>query len=110
MAIRRTLPAHAEAGYAPNDAERAARTRPRSKAVHWTWVRHNATERSLDLLLIVLILFMVAPVLFLVVSSFKTREEVTSGSALLPSVWLIGNYPEMWGRVRFGGFLLNSLI
>jgi multiple sugar transport system permease protein len=49
-------------------------------------------------------------VLFLIISSFKTREEVTSGSALLPNVWMFSNYPDMWSRVRFGTFLLNSLI
>ena len=83
---------------------------PRDLAINWARVRHHATERSLDLLLLVLVLFMVAPVLFLVVSSFKTREEVTSGAALLPQVWMFSNYPDMWSRVRFGTFLLNSLI
>src|ERR1041384_48265 len=79
-------------------------------AINWTRVGHHATERSLDVLLIVLVLFMVGPVLFLLISSFKTREEVTSGAALLPSTWMLSNYADMWGRVRFGTFLLNSLV
>jgi multiple sugar transport system permease protein len=73
-------------------------------------VRDQVTSRSLDLLLIVLLLFMVAPILFLLVSSFKTRAEVTGGTTLLPVVWQVQNYPAMWERVNFGTYLLNSLV
>jgi multiple sugar transport system permease protein len=85
-------------------------TRPRTTSINWARVRHRAFERACDLLLLFLILFMVAPVLFLIVSSFKTREEVTSGAALLPTTWMFSNYPDMWSRVHFGTSLLNSLI
>jgi multiple sugar transport system permease protein len=85
-------------------------TRPRAATINWALLRHHLTERALDLLLLLLIAFILAPVLFLIISSFKTREEVTSGTALLPNVWMFSNYPDMWSRVRFGTFLLNSLI
>src|SRR5262249_18516427 len=85
-----------------------APTRP--AAINWARLQHVLGERLLDLLLIVLVLFMVGPILFLLVSSFKTRAEITSGDQLLPAVWQFGNYPDMWGRVQFGKFLLNSLI
>ncbi|MBV9171416.1 MAG: carbohydrate ABC transporter permease [Chloroflexi bacterium] len=86
------------------------RTRTRPTRLTRARLQNTATERLLDVLLIVLILFMVAPIAFLLVSSFKTRSEVVSGAQLLPSVWQFQNYPEMWARVQFGKFLLNSLI
>jgi multiple sugar transport system permease protein len=82
---------------------------------HRTWpsavrVRRYVTARLLDLLLLVLVLLMVAPIAFLVVNSFKTRAELLTGANLVPAVWQVQNYPEMWGRVNFGIYLTNSLI
>jgi multiple sugar transport system permease protein len=85
-----------------------ARARP--TRLTWERVQHHLTERLLDLLLIVLILLIVAPIALLLLSSFKTRAEVVSGAQLVPSVWQLQNYPDMWARVQFGKFLLNSLI
>jgi multiple sugar transport system permease protein len=98
MAITHSLPATATSA------------RPRPRRLSWERVQHQVTERALDVLLLVLVAFMVAPVVFLLLSSFKTRSEVTSGSDVLPAVWQFQNYPDMWARVHFGTYLLNSLI
>jgi multiple sugar transport system permease protein len=73
-------------------------------------VRRFATARLLDLLLLTLVVLMVSPIAFLIVNSFKTRAEVTTGVNLLPAVWQVDNYPDMWSRVNFGSYLLNSLL
>jgi multiple sugar transport system permease protein len=93
MALTRTLPA------------------PR----HRTWpsairTRRFATARVLDLLLLVLVALMVAPIAYLIANSFKTRSELLTGANVLPAVWQTQNYPEMWNRVNFGTYLTNSLI
>jgi multiple sugar transport system permease protein len=92
MAIHHTLPA------------------PRAASTIRLRLHINVGDRLLDLLLLALVVLMAAPIAFLVVSSFKTRAEVTSGADLLPAVWQVQNYPDMWARVNFGTFLLNSLI
>jgi multiple sugar transport system permease protein len=92
MAIHRTLPA------------------PRAASMIRLRLHIDVGERLLDLLLLALVVLMAAPIAFLVVSSFKTRAEVTSGAELLPAVWQVQNYPDMWARVSFGTFLLNSLV
>lgn len=88
----------------------ATRARTGATRLSWERVRHHLTERLLDIVLLVLVLFMVAPIAFLILSSFKTRSEVVAGDTLLPAVWQLQNYPDMWARVQFGKFLLNSLI
>jgi multiple sugar transport system permease protein len=93
MAISQTLP--------------ASRQRTWPSAIR---ARRFLTARVLDLLLLVLIGFMVGPMVFLVLNSFKTRAELLTGANVVPAVWQAQNYPEMWTRVNFGIYLTNSLI
>lgn len=67
-------------------------------------------NRLLDLLLIILVLIMIAPLAFMVVSSFKSSAEFTNPSQVLPSEWRWENYGEMWRRANFGRYFANSLI
>lgn len=58
---------------------------------------------------------MVYPLLWLVLSSFKTTPEIFSSTNILslPKEWLISNYVEGWkgfGNVTFGRFFLNTTI
>ena len=53
---------------------------------------------------------MMAPFLWMVVTSFKTRAEVFGSSPLaLPTGIHIDNYARMWDALPFAGFYLNSL-
>jgi multiple sugar transport system permease protein len=87
-------------------------TAPRAGVTVRTSARRRARlgDRLLDLLLLGLVVVMAAPVAVLVISSFKTRAEVTGGEDLLPAAWQMQNYPDMWSRVNFGMFLVNSVV
>lgn len=84
---------------------------PQVRARPYVNVRRIIRERLLDALLIVLVFFMVAPILFLIISSFKTTSEFTSTTAgLFPEVWQFKNYPDMWQRANFGQYFWNSML
>ncbi len=51
------------------------------------------------------------PLLWLLMSSFKTTQEFQLTSKLaLPEVWWWKNYPDAWIRGNFGSLFLNSII
>lgn len=53
----------------------------------------------------------VYPLLWLVVTSFKTTQEyLTTSKLALPKVWFAGNYPYAWTMGKFGTLLINSVI
>jgi len=66
------------------------------------------------LVLTVAALLYVAPILFMIVASFKPDERVLpeagSWQALLPSRVTTENYADVFERVRFGRYLLNSIL
>ena len=65
----------------------------------------------LHAVLIVLSLAMVAPFVWMVLSSLKTSDEILSyPPTLLPSVWDWANYPEALEWAPFGTYFRNSLI
>jgi multiple sugar transport system permease protein len=82
---------------------RAARTRTGN-------LRAVLINRLLDLLLIVLIFFMIAPLIYMVVSSLKSSAEFTNSTSFFPQQWRWSNYPEMWRAADFGLYFRNSLI
>ncbi len=44
-----------------------------------------------------LIAIIMIPILFLILTSFRSRVDITtSTSSLLPDVWQFENYPNMW--------------
>ncbi|WP_081752891.1 carbohydrate ABC transporter permease [Kallotenue papyrolyticum] len=83
--------------------------RPHPTALRGLRLRRALTERLLDLLLILLLGLMLLPLLFMVVSSFKSSDEFLTGR-FFPAEWRFSNYREMWQRAQFSGYFLNSLI
>ncbi|WP_432562408.1 carbohydrate ABC transporter permease [Kineococcus sp. SYSU DK003] len=72
-------------------------------------------KRRVDVLgyagLVVAALIMVVPMLWMVLASFKQRDEIYT----IPSQWLPGalqwqNYADVFATVPFGHFLLNSVL
>ena len=55
-------------------------------------------------------LIVVLPLLWTVMSSFKTSSEIFSSPFSLPSKWNFDNYVGAWTTAGIGSFLLNSMI
>ncbi|TBL73241.1 carbohydrate ABC transporter permease [Paenibacillus thalictri] len=72
----------------------------------------NLTRRTLlHLILLALGLVMVYPVIWMLLSSFKSDSHIFSSSALLPEVWSTANYTKGWSgvpKISFGTFFANS--
>jgi multiple sugar transport system permease protein len=67
------------------------------------WLQH--------LLLIVLIGMILAPILIMIVTSFKSKNEIISTTApFFPQTWRWENYTQMWDRVDFGPLFQTSII
>jgi multiple sugar transport system permease protein len=74
-----------------------------------TVVRHTLTH----LFIIVLGLFMIYPVLWMIVSSFKPNNMIFSDPGLIPKAVTIENYISGWkgyAGTSFGRFFANSLL
>jgi len=74
-----------------------------------TVVRHTLTH----LFIIVLGLFMIYPVLWMIVSSFKPNNMIFSDPGLIPKAVTIENYISGWkgyAGTSFGKFFANSLL
>lgn len=60
--------------------------------------------------LILISFIMIAPFLYLVLSSLKTNEEMLAyPPVLIPTIWDWANYIETWQRGRFDLYFLNSV-
>ena len=55
-------------------------------------------------------LIVVLPLLWTVMSSFKTSSEIFSSPFSLPSKWNFDNYVGAWTTAGIGSFLLNTVI
>ena len=67
----------------------------------------------LNLLCIVLCVVIAAPLLWIILNSFKTNQEMFMDSLALPEVWQFGNYAKAWsmGLYRyFGNSVLVSAV
>ena len=60
------------------------------------------------LLLSALFLAIAYPLLWMVINSFKTTEEIFSNSWALPAQWLFSNYAEAWNK-GVSKYFLNSV-
>lgn len=63
----------------------------------------------LNILFIFLVLIVFLPMVWLIINSFKTNNELFSNSLKLPETWQISNYTEAWRRGLFTYFG-NSLV
>ncbi len=81
------------------------------RTFNWGHVRRRLPHWFLNLLLIVLIAIILAPIVFMLITSFRGRTDITNPEApLLPPVWHYENYTGMWDYVDFGPLFRTSLI
>ncbi|MFZ4896096.1 carbohydrate ABC transporter permease [Plantibacter sp. Mn2098] len=60
--------------------------------------------------LIIWSIVVVVPLLWTVMSSFKTSSEIFSSPFALPSQWNFNNYVNAWTTAGIGSFFINSVI
>jgi multiple sugar transport system permease protein len=88
-------------------AQREGRERPGRRA----HLGRRITHWGLNTLLVVLILLILSPIVFMVLTSLRPRADISDPEApLLPAVPLWTNYVEMWDYVEFGPLFQNSMI
>ena len=74
-------------------------------------VRHRITYVIFMFLLIVFVLTALIPIVWLFITSFKTVNEINSVTYhLFPEKFNIGKVLEVWNKVKFGRYYLNTLI
>ncbi len=61
-------------------------------------------------ILIIFLLIAVMPFVGNVLTSLKTRPELSQGLFTLPETWRWSNYTEAWDGARFGDFFVNSIL
>ncbi len=76
----------------------------------WPRVRRWVYHRLADLLLVLLLALILFPIFWMVVTSFKTNEEIVSSVTIFPHQWRFQNYVDLWDQVNFGLYFRNSLI
>ncbi|HUV08249.1 MAG TPA: carbohydrate ABC transporter permease, partial [Spirochaetia bacterium] len=76
--------------------------------------RRRLNSTLYHILCMVLVFFMVYPVLWMIMSSFKTQSGIFRGNlSLIPDEWHFANYVEGWqgfGNYSFAVFFTNSFI
>lgn len=61
-------------------------------------------------LLGIVAVFALFPVIYILLSSFKSNQEILVGGVnLLPKKWLIDNYKQAWSLANFGKLTFNSI-
>ncbi len=61
-------------------------------------------------LLIAVMVILLFPIAFIILSSFKSnREFLLGGTNLLPQQWTLQNYVEAWNTANFGRYTFNSI-
>ncbi len=79
---------------------------------------HTESKKTSDIIekvltyvfLVILSAFVLYPVLYVILGSFKSNIELVSGGInLFPEVWLIDNYVEAWTGGSFGTYTINSV-
>ncbi len=64
----------------------------------------------LYLFLIFMLLFALFPVVYILLSSFKTNAEIlVGGTKIIPTSWHLENYVQAWNLQSFGTLTLNSV-
>ncbi len=65
----------------------------------------------LYLFLLVMLFFALFPVVYILLSSFKTNAEIlVGGTNIIPTTWELDNYVQAWNLANFGTLTLNSVI
>ncbi len=74
----------------------------------------NQSNRALTLLSRVVLLFFILltiyPIVFVLLTSFKTNAEFYTNIWAFPLKWEFGNYPKAWVTASIGSYFWNSLV
>lgn len=71
--------------------------------------REHLTAAPVYVILLVYAVVIAYPLLWMVISSFKSTSEIFGDPWGLPSTWLVRNYAEAWDR-GISGYFVNSLV
>jgi multiple sugar transport system permease protein len=83
----------------------------RTTSINWSRVRHLVIHWLQNVVLIVLILIILTPIAFLLLTSVRGRKEIADPEApLVPEVAHLENYVGMWDYVDFGLLFKTSMI
>lgn len=74
------------------------------------WARPSFATTALYAFLTIYCLLNLMPLLWMVLASFKTNEEIYSSVLSLPESWSLRNYAAAWGTGGLGSYMLNSVI
>ncbi|MCS7463819.1 carbohydrate ABC transporter permease [Paenibacillus doosanensis] len=67
-------------------------------------------QQTVKYLILSLFTFLsIYPVFLMITSSFKTKQEITTHPLGLPSSFSLDNYKEVWEKVHFSEYFVNSL-
>ena len=71
----------------------------------------KSTLRTLMyLFLLIVLLFALFPVVYILLSSFKTNADIlVGGTQIIPQTWRFENYVEAWNLAQFGTLTMNSV-
>jgi raffinose/stachyose/melibiose transport system permease protein len=72
-------------------------------------VRIRSSQLPMHLLLWAYVVAVLFPLVWLLLSSFKTNREITVNTWALPSRFDFGNYKAAWETAHIGSYALNSL-
>lgn len=85
-------------------------TSVKTKSLSQTQLTKKALDWGAYGALALLIILTVAPILYMVISSLKTNDEILLNRTFLPEQWRFQNYPDMLKAVGFFDYFKNSLI
>ncbi len=63
-----------------------------------------------QVLLVANAVLVLAPILLMCLSAFKTTREIFQNPFALPAVWSLDNFAKVWVEARFGQYFQNSVI
>jgi multiple sugar transport system permease protein len=65
---------------------------------------------AIYLLLLIITIFAVFPIIYILLSSFKSTQEIlVGGTKLIPAQWHFDNYVKAWNLANFGKLTFNSI-
>jgi raffinose/stachyose/melibiose transport system permease protein len=79
-------------------------------AIRWDTACSRHPESVMALFVIVILLISLGPIIWVLLSSFKTNTEILNSAVNLPSVWSFKNYASALTIAPIGTFYLNSVI
>ncbi|MFA6505732.1 MAG: carbohydrate ABC transporter permease, partial [Treponemataceae bacterium] len=72
--------------------------------------KFNPIQIPIYLFLIVMVIIALFPVVYILLSSFKTNQEIiVGGVSIIPKTWQIQNYIRAWNLANFGRYTWNSV-